>query len=94
MQTKAFDPLTLTIELGHAVLTLAEVQQLRAGAMISLQEYLDDPVTIYAGSKLVGRGEMLLIEDQLGIRITELYRFRTAVNPTAENPTAENPTVD
>ncbi len=69
-----FNPLELTIELGHARLTLAEVRELRPGAMISLEEYLEDPVTIFAGSRLVGRGEVLLIEGQLGVRITELYR--------------------
>ncbi len=71
------NPLELTIELGHATLTLAEVQQLRPGAMISLEEFLNDPVAIFAGAKLVGRGEVLLVDGNLGVRITELYRYHT-----------------
>ncbi len=38
----------------HTRLTLAEVQLLRPGAMISLEEYMNDPVTLFAGSKLSG----------------------------------------
>lgn len=71
--TNPGDQVELMVELGHTMLTLAEVQQLRPGAMICLDEYLQDPVTIFAGSKLLGRGEILLIEGQMGVRVTELY---------------------
>ena len=63
----------LTIELGQTALDRAVAEQLRPGALIALEEFSDDPVTIYHGSKLVGRGEVLLIDGQLGVRITELY---------------------
>lgn len=74
----SLDPLELTIELGQTLLRLSEVQQLRPGVILALKEYLNDPVTIFWGSKLVGRGELLLIEGQMGVRITELYRSRLA----------------
>jgi flagellar motor switch protein FliN/FliY len=66
-------PVELTIELGQTALDRAVAEQLRPGALIALDEFSDDPVAIYSGSKLVGRGEVLLIEGQLGVRITELY---------------------
>lgn len=76
---KSLDPLELTIELGQTKLSLSEVQQLRPGVILALKEYLNDPVTIFSGSKLVGRGELLLIEGQVGVRITELYRSQASV---------------
>lgn len=63
----------LTVELGQTSLEQTAIDQLRPGALIGLEEFSDDPVTIYTGSKLVGRGEILLIDGQLGVRITELY---------------------
>ncbi len=63
----------LTIELGQTDLDRAVAEQLRPGALIALEEFSDDPVAIYSGSKVVGRGEVLLIDGQLGVRITELY---------------------
>ncbi len=68
----------LTIELGQTTLDLDVAEQLRPGALIALEEFSDDPVAIYHGSKLVGRGEVLLIEGQLGVRITELYGSQKA----------------
>lgn len=74
-----FDHLELTIELGTTRLSLSEIEQLRPGAILALQEYLNDPVAIFAGTKLVGRGELLLIEGQMGVRMTELYRSQASV---------------
>ena len=67
----------LTIELGQTALDRAVAEQLQPGALIALDEFSDDPVAIYSGSKLVGRGEVLLIDGQLGVRITELYGSAT-----------------
>ncbi|MDB5335609.1 MAG: flagellar motor switch protein FliN [Planctomycetaceae bacterium] len=67
----------LTIELGQTALDRAVAEQLQPGALIALEEFSDDPVAIYSGSKLVGRGEVLLIDGQLGVRITELYGSAT-----------------
>jgi flagellar motor switch protein FliN/FliY len=63
----------LTIELGQTALDREVAEQLRPGALIALDEFSDDPVAIYRGTKLVGRGEVLLIDGQMGVRITELY---------------------
>ena len=63
----------LTIELGRTSLEHAIAQQLRPGALIALDEFANDPVAIYRGERLVGRGEVLLIDGQLGVRITELF---------------------
>lgn len=66
-------PVQLTIELGQTALDRAVAEQLKPGVLIALEEFSDDPVAIYSGSKVVGRGEVLLIDGQLGVRITELY---------------------
>ena len=67
------DSILLTIELGQTTVDQTDAQSLRPGALIALDEFSDDPVAIYAGSKFVGRGEILLIDGQMGVRITELY---------------------
>lgn len=67
------DSIALTIELGQTTLKQSESHRLRPGALIALEEFSNDPVAIYAGSKFVGRGEILLIDGQMGVRITELY---------------------
>ncbi len=68
------DSIPITIELGKTTVNPSEAQRLRPGALIALEEFSNDPVAIFAGSKFVGRGEILLMDGQMGVRITELYR--------------------
>lgn len=65
-------PVTLTVELGSAQLPMREVLQLAAGSIVQLDKAAGTPVELRAGHKLVARGEVVVVEDQLGIRITEL----------------------
>ena len=63
---------TVRIELGRRSLTLDEVEQLRRGSVVRLQERQVDPVSIYADQRLMARGQLLLQDGRLSVRITEL----------------------
>ena len=65
-------PVEIQIRLGRVVMPLGELQELRAGAVVTLDRSLDDPVEILAGNKLVARGEIVAVEDQLGVRILQV----------------------
>ena len=65
-------PVAIQIRLGRVVMPLGELQELRAGAVVTLDRSLDDSVEILAGNKLVARGEIVAVEDQLGVRILQV----------------------
>jgi len=65
-------PVEIQIRLGQVVMPLGELQELRAGAVVTLDRSLDDPVEILAGNKVVARGEIVAVEDQLGVRILQV----------------------
>lgn len=65
-------PVTLTVELGSCQLPMREVLQLAPGAIVQLDKPAGTPVELRANNKLVARGEVVVVEDHLGIRITEL----------------------
>jgi len=65
-------PVTLTVELGSCQLPMREVLQLAAGSIVQLDKPAGTPVELRANNKLVARGEVVVVEDHLGIRITEL----------------------
>ncbi len=65
-------PVEIHIRLGQVVMPLGELQELRAGAVVPLDRSLDDAVEILAGNKLVARGEIVAVEDQLGVRILQV----------------------
>jgi len=65
-------PVQLSVELGRTKMPLREVMQLRDGSVIQLNKSAGEPVSLYVNDQLVGRGEIVLVEDFLGVRITEM----------------------
>ncbi|XZE55429.1 flagellar motor switch protein FliN [Planctomycetaceae bacterium SH139] len=64
--------LDLRIELGRTMMRLEEVLQLRGGAVVVLDKLAGDPVDIYANGRLIARGEVLVMNDNFCVRVTEL----------------------
>lgn len=65
-------PVSLTIELGGCQLPMREVLQLNAGSVVQLDKAADAPVELSVNGKLIARGEVVVIEDRYGIKITEV----------------------
>lgn len=65
-------PVQLAVELGRTKMPLKEVMELREGSVIALNKSAGEPVSLYVNEQLVARGEIVLVEDFLGVRITEL----------------------
>lgn len=64
--------LPLKIVLGRAEMPLEEVAELRAGSVVTLDTRVEDPVDVVVGGRLVARGEVVVIEQRLCVRVTEL----------------------
>jgi len=64
--------LKLTVELGRAELPIKRVLELTRGSIIELDKIAGEPVELYANNKLVARGEVVVIEDNFGLRITNI----------------------
>lgn len=62
----------LAVQVGTIALSLEKLLALREGEVLSMQEALDAPVTLLLNGKPVARGELMAVEDQLGVRILEL----------------------
>lgn len=65
-------PVSLTIELGGCQLPMREVLQLAIGSVIQLDKAADAPVELSINGKLIARGEVVVIEDRFGVKITEV----------------------
>jgi len=59
-------------ELGHAQLSIREVLELRPGSVVQLNKMLGDPADLMVKDKLIARGEVVVVDDRFGLRITEL----------------------
>ena len=62
----------LTVRLGSATLAMRDVLELSPGAIIQLNQRANDPVGLYVNDKLIARGEVVVLEETFGIKVTEL----------------------
>ena len=65
-------PVNLTVELGSCLMPMREVLQLNIGSVVQLDKIADEPVQLSVNRKLVARGEVVVVENRFGIKITEL----------------------
>ena len=64
--------LKLTVELGRTELPIKKVLDLARGSIIELDKVAGEPVELYANGKLIANGEVVVIEDNFGLRITSI----------------------
>ena len=64
--------LQLSVELGKTELPIKKVLELTKGSIITLNKAAGEPVELYANGKLIAYGEVVVIEDNFGLRITHI----------------------
>jgi flagellar motor switch protein FliN/FliY len=74
-------PLEITVELGRARRLLEEVLALAAGSVIQLDRLAGEAVDVLVNGELVARGEVLVIDESFGVRITELVQRKDRARP-------------
>jgi len=65
-------PVQITCEIGRVTLTAREILELRPGAVVPVGRPLAGPVDLTAGGRVVARGELVDVEGELGVRVTEV----------------------
>jgi flagellar motor switch protein FliN/FliY len=65
-------PVSLSVELGQTQLEVREVLALGAGSVIELNKLQEEPVDIRINGRLIARGEIVLVKNNLAVKITEL----------------------
>ena len=65
-------PVKLTVELGSCQMSMRDVLQLAVGSVVPLDRLADTPVDLFVNQKLVARGEVVVVEDHFGIKVTEI----------------------
>ena len=65
-------PLQVSVELGRAKKEISEILEFNLGTIIVLDKIAGDPVEIVVNGKLIARGEVVVIDDSYGVRITDI----------------------
>jgi flagellar motor switch protein FliN/FliY len=65
-------PLRLSVELGSATLPVRDVLALSKGSIVELDRLSGEPADVYVNERLIARGEILVQDERVAVRITEL----------------------
>jgi flagellar motor switch protein FliN len=64
-------PIEIAIELDRRMMKMREILELQAGSIIEMHRSAGENIDIYIGERLVGFGEIVIIENTIGVRITD-----------------------
>jgi flagellar motor switch protein FliN/FliY len=72
--------LQVTVELGRTMMQVRDVLELGPGSVVELQKLAGEPVELIVNNKLIARGEVVVIDESFGLRITEIVSQTERVN--------------
>ncbi|MEL3960530.1 flagellar motor switch phosphatase FliY [Lysinibacillus endophyticus] len=73
-------PLQVTVELGRTKHSVKEILQLASGSIIELDKLAGEPVDILVNSRLIAKGEVVVIDENFGVRITDIISKAERLN--------------
>ena len=65
-------PLEISVELGRARMVINDLLQLGQGSVIELAKLAGEPLEIFVNGKLVARGEVVVVNEKFGVRVTDI----------------------
>ncbi len=74
------NPLTLNVELGGSQLLISELLQLGQGSVIELTKLAGEPMDVFVNQRLVARGEVVVVNEKFGVRLTDVVSTMERVN--------------
>ena len=78
-------PLEVSVELGRVRMLIKDVLALSSGSIVELERIAGEPVDLLVNGRLVARGEVVVIDDNFGIRITEIVSPADRVSSLGKN---------
>ena len=90
-------PLAVTLRFGQRHLTLRDILALSTGSLVELDRQVEEPVDLVLGDRLIARGEVVIVDGNYGLRVTEviegvakrIQRLHTAVQTDPVHPESE-----
>ena len=72
-------PLLIEVVVGSTTLTLQEILNLGPGSVVELDNLVEEPVDIKVNGKLVAKGEIVVVEERFGVKITDIVESEERV---------------
>lgn len=67
-------PVQVSVVLGRTKMQVSQLLKLGRGAVMELERKVGEPVDIYVNNRLVAKGEVVVVEDRIGVTMTEVIK--------------------
>ncbi|MDB5477861.1 MAG: fliN [Alphaproteobacteria bacterium] len=67
-------PVQVSAVLGRTTMQVSQLLKLGRGAVVNLDRRIGEPIDVYVNNRLVARGEVVVVDDKLGITMTEIVK--------------------
>lgn len=72
-------PLVITVELGRTKMIIKDMLQLGQGSVVELDKLAGEPMEVLVNNKLVARGEVVVINEKFGVRLTDIVSLQERI---------------
>jgi flagellar motor switch protein FliN/FliY len=72
-------PVELAVEIGRTRMTIGETLALGPGSIVSLNRLAGEPVDLLVNGRPIARGEVVVVDEEFGLRVTEIVAASTAL---------------
>ena len=77
-------PVELAVEIGRTRMTIGQTLELRPGSVVSLNRLAGEPVDLLINGKPIARGEVVVIDEEFGLRVTDVVSTGRSLEDEAE----------
>jgi flagellar motor switch protein FliN/FliY len=70
--------------LGATDMKISQLLKMGRGAVVQLDRHIDEEIEVYANKQLIARGEIVVIEDKLGVNLTKIFKSNILRKVTSE----------
>jgi flagellar motor switch protein FliN/FliY len=81
-------PVELAVEIGRTRMTIGQTLELRPGSVVSLNRLAGEPVDLLINGKPIARGEVVVIDEEFGLRVTDVVSSGRSLEDEAETAAA------
>lgn len=67
-------PVEISVVLGKTSMPISQLLQLNSGSLIELKRKIGEPVDVFVNNRLVAKGEIVIVEENIGITMTEIIK--------------------
>jgi flagellar motor switch protein FliN/FliY len=84
-------PMELSVEIGRTRMTVGETLDLRVGSIVTLERLAGEPVDLLVNGTPIARGEVVVVDEQFGLRVTQITDGDTGLGATPEGQADDDP---